>query len=87
MGAVVTEWVTIFAASFVFVSLKAFQQLNVQHNRRWWIMPTSMLMAVSEVVVVVGVAKSSSLLMAIPLGVGAGCGCLLAMSIHGRLRK
>lgn len=76
----------LFLTSFAFVSLKAFQQLNVQHDRRMWIVPTSMLMAVTEVTLIVGIVKSDSVYAAIPIGVGSSLGCLLAMEVHRRLR-
>lgn len=76
----------LFLTSFAFVSLKAFQQLNVQHDRRLWIVPTSMLMALMEVTLIVGIVKSDSIYSAIPIGAGASLGCLVAMEVHRRLR-
>lgn len=75
-----------FCVSFAFVALRAFQQLNVQHSRYWWVMPTSMLMAVCEITIVTQLVKTG-LALAIPLGLGAGLGCIAAMQLHNYLRK
>lgn len=77
---------TLFLASLLFVALKAFQQLNVQHDRRWWVLPTSILMAFAEVTLIVGVVKADSVWSAVPIGVGAASGCLIAMEVHRRMR-
>ncbi len=75
-----------FSASFVFVLLKAFQQLNVVHDQTWWVMPTSFGMALCEVAVVANVASAGWGLIVMPIGLGGGLGCLLAMYLHRRFR-
>lgn len=83
-------WITFcgaFAAAFLFVALKAFQQLSVVHHRVWWVVPTSMLMAVCEVFVVAKVAASGWGWIVLPIGLGSGLGCLVAMFIHKGLRE
>lgn len=79
--------ITAGLCSFAFVALKSWQQLNVQHDRRAWVMPTSLAMAVFEVAIVVNIARTDSLWLALPIGFGAGCGCLLAMELHRRARR
>lgn len=79
--------IAVFLSSFCFVALKSFQQLNVQHDRKWLVIPTSFLMAFVEVSIVLSVVRSQSLWTAIPLGAGAGLGCLFAMELHRRLRR
>lgn len=81
------QYAALFAVSFCFVALKAFQQLNVQSDRHLWIIPTSLLMALFEICVVVGMVRAQTLWAAVPIGMGSGCGCLVAMWIHRRLRK
>ena len=81
-----TDATTMFGLSFGFVSLKAFQQLNVSGDKRWLVMPTSLLMAFFEVSVVIKVASGGSLWAALPIGFGSGLGCLAAMSLHRRLK-
>lgn len=76
----------VFFAQLLFVFLKAFQQLNVQHHRVWWVVPTSVLMATAEVVCVVEIIRQRTLWLAIPMGLGGGLGCLVAMLIHRKLR-
>lgn len=75
-----------FFASFVFVGLKAFQQLSVVHHRVWWIVPTSMAMAVCEVYIISNVAKLGWGWIVLAVGLGSGLGCLAAMFIHRRFR-
>jgi hypothetical protein len=78
---------SLFAASLVFVGLKSFQQLNVQHGKYLLIVPTSLLMAFAEVTVVVGVVKADSIWAAVPIGCGAGLGCMIAMLTHGKITR
>jgi hypothetical protein len=79
--------VSVFLSSFCFVFLKSAQQLNVQHDRKLWVLPTSFLMAFVEVSIVLSVVREQSLWTAIPLGAGAGLGCLSAMFLHRRIRN
>jgi hypothetical protein len=75
-----------FGAAFIFVLLKAFQQLNVVHHQVWWIMPVSFGMAFCEVYVVANVASAGWGLIVLPIGFGSGLGCLSAMYLHRRYR-
>lgn len=79
--------IAVFLSSFLYVGLKSWQQLNVQHDRKLWVLPTSLAMAFVEVSIVLSVVRSQSLWTAIPLGAGAGLGCLFAMELHRRLRR
>lgn len=81
----VTNAYLIFTATFCFIALKAFQQLNVVHNNRWFVLPTSVLMACFEVIVIYKVAHEGYAAI-LPMGLGGGFGCLAAMEIHQRLR-
>lgn len=76
----------IFGVSFLFVGLRAFQQLNVQHGRELWVVPTSLLMALCEVTIVAAIVKAG-LSAAPPLGIGAGLGCIVAMRLHRHMRR
>jgi len=74
-------------AMFLMVALRAFQQLNVMHDQRMLVMPTSLAMAACEAVVIVNNAKVGlHLSLILATGIGAGLGCLLSMSLHKRLR-
>lgn len=75
-----------FAASFVFIALKAWQQLNVVHGKVWWVVPTSFAMAVCEVFVVVQAASQGWGWIVLPIGLGSGLGCLFAMWLHRKVR-
>ena len=83
-------FLSVFAANFAFIFLKAFQQRNVIHNNYGWVVVTSNVMAVFEVYVVASVAKHGvELWLVLALGFGGGTGCLAAMLLHNRfvLRK
>jgi hypothetical protein len=76
-----------FAASFTFVFLKAWQQLNVVHHQLWWIVPTSMAMAACEVFVIWQAATRGWGWIVIPIGLGSGLGCLASMLLHRKIRR
>ena len=76
----------LFASSYVFIFLKAFQQLNVVHDKYWWVIPTSLSMAFCEVFIIVALAKSEgfNVSMAIAVGLGSGLGAVSSMWLHKR---
>ena len=77
-----------FLASMLFVGLRATQQLNVVHDNRMAIIPTSLLMAMCEVFVVANIAlKGFEWLLVLSVGFGSGIGCLIAMKLHQKWRK
>lgn len=76
-----------FAASFVFIYTKSWQQLNVQHRLYWLIVPTSMAMAVCEVWVIANAAHSGWGWIVLPIGVGSGLGSLSATYIHHTMMR
>jgi hypothetical protein len=76
-----------FCSTFIFVFLKAFQQLNVVHGNYLWILPVSMAMAMCEVYTVVVSAHLGWGWIVLPIGLGGGLGASLAVWIHKRMRK
>lgn len=78
-------YLTAFAASLSFVFLKAFQQRNVAFGNYFWVMPTSMAMAATEVLVVASVARFGwDFRLVAAIGLGAGLGAITAMYLHER---
>lgn len=73
-----------FVSSFIFVFLKAFQQLNVVRGDYLWVMPTSLAMAACEVYVVALAAARGWGWVVLPIGIGAGLGAMSAMWLHKR---
>jgi len=74
-----------YLASFSFIFLRAFQQRNVAFDNYWWIMPTSMLMALTEVFVIANVATLGyDLALVFAMGLGGGTGSLSAALLHKR---
>lgn len=75
-----------FLAAFIFVALKAFQQLNVATYQYRLVIPTSMLMALCEVYVIAQVAASGFGWIVLWIGAGSGLGCVFAMWLHKKVR-
>ena len=77
-------------AHCAFVFVKAFQMRNVAFMHYRWVMPTSLFMSCTEVIVIgyvaiQAVAVSSILLLwplVLAMGIGGGVGCLAAMYLH-----
>lgn len=79
--------VLVFLTSFAFIFLKSWQQLNVVRRMYWWILPTSMLMAVCEVYVIATVAKFGWGWLVMWVGLGGGLGSTAATWLHHRYIK
>lgn len=76
---------TLFAASFLFVALKAAQQRNVAFDHYFLVPPFSFGMAFTEVYIISAVAVNGfSLEAAVGMGLGGSTGALLAMFLHKR---
>jgi len=74
-----------FVASFAFIFLRAFQQRNVTHDNWYLVIPTSILMAATEAVVIVNIATQGwHLPLVLTIGLGSGTGCIAAMYVHKR---
>ena len=74
-----------FGAAFVFVFLKATQQLNVVHKQYAWVLPTSMAMAACEVFVIASTAKNGWGWIVLAVGLGSGLGAMSSMYLHERM--
>jgi uncharacterized membrane protein YfhO len=81
------SYVLLFITSLIFIGLRAFQQLNVQHDRYLWVPPTTACMAVVEITQLLTVVKQGTLLAAIPVAIGGVLGCWLSMYYHAKLRS
>lgn len=79
--------VLLFFTSLAFIALRAFQQLNVQHDRYLWVPPTTALMALCEVASITTIVKHPTLWMALPMACGGVLGCWFSMWLHRRMRK
>lgn len=77
----------LFLSSLVFIAMRAFQQLNVQHDRYLWVPPVTVAMAVCEVLTVTAIIKTSTLYAAIPLTFGGVFGCWFSMWLHKQMRE
>lgn len=72
----------LFLASFVYVALKALQQLNVVGRHYWGIAPCSLGMAICEAFTIYTVAQEFSATNVIAVAAGATLGRWLAMWGH-----
>ena len=83
---------TALITSYIYVFLKAAQQLNVVHHRYIWIIPVSYGMAACEVllfgtIAVAAVEAHDKTMLIIQIGTGAGFGAMSSMFMHKWLRK
>lgn len=76
-----------FTVAFVYVFLRAVQQMNVTARRYWWVTPTSLLMAASEVFLVTTQVHHGAGWIILPIGLGGGAGCIAAMSFFDRINR
>lgn len=77
---------TTFAASFTFIFLRAFQQRNVAFDNYMAILPTSLLMAATEVVVIANIATMGwHIPLVLAVGLGSGTGALTAAIVHKKV--
>ena len=84
-----------FLASFTYVALKAFQQLNVMHHRIGWVIPISYGMAVCEFFLVGFIAVSTihatteldKIVLIFQIGTGGAVGAIASMVLHKKMRK
>jgi len=79
--------IILFFTSLLFIALRAFQQLNVQHDRYLWVPPTTLGMACCEVTTIGLVVKAATLWSALPMAAGGILGCWGAMYFHKRMRR
>jgi hypothetical protein len=77
--------VSLFFTTFVYVFLKAGQQLNVVRGHYWFVPLFSFGMAATEVYVIVAIATAGYSLAAVAgMGTGGSLGAVLAMYLHTR---
>jgi hypothetical protein len=67
------------SVAFVYVGLRAFQQLNVVHGNYKMVIPTSIMMSIGDVAMVLFIIKVDNWMIGITNGLGAGLGCCAAM--------
>jgi hypothetical protein len=83
---IVETAVTLFAANFAFIFLKAFQQRNVAWLNYLFVLPLSIMMAAAEFYVIFRIAQIGWEWWAVVAGgLGAGFGAMTAMWLHERL--
>lgn len=71
-------------ASFVFVGLRSFQQLNVVQRKYLWILPTSYAMAAVEVLLIQQMAHNAWGWIVLFIGAGGGFGSVTATWVHDK---
>lgn len=82
------DLIAIAVANFIFIALKATQQLNVVHGDYKLVFLTSNLMAFTEVYLVASYARNGAALPVIlTVGLSGGLGCVCSMWLRKRLLK
>lgn len=74
-------------ATFLYVFLRAFQQLNVVHKHYWRILPTSIGMGIGDILLVLLIIKTQSLWMGVTNGFAGASGCYMAIAMNHWLMK
>ncbi len=78
-------YIVMFFATFGYVALRAFQQLNVTGHKYVWIVPTSYGMACLDIFCVYTVAREGlGWQLILTNGTASVLGCFLSMWIHKR---
>ena len=68
-----------------YVALRSLQQLHVVNGQYWRVLPTSLLMGVSDVAIILLIVRADNLLIGFTNGIGGAIGCLAAMYLHKRM--
>lgn len=82
-----TLFVYAFIATFLYVALRAFQQLNVTHYEWRRILPTSILMGIGDVVLILLIVKTNTVWLGVTNGIAGALGCFAAMNLNKYLYK
>ena len=72
----------ILVASYAFITLKAFQQLNVVGYHYYLAICTALILAVAEATIFLGIIQLKSFVVILPMSVGGAAGVCTAMLIH-----
>ena len=83
---------TPLGASFIYVALRSFQQLNVQHHKMKWAVFISYGMAYFDmfligIIAVNAVNLDEKAWLWFQLGTGGAMGALFSMALHKRVRR
>ena len=73
-------------ATFLYVFLRAFQQINVIQHHYWRIVPTSLGMGIGDVVLILLIVKADTLWIGVSNGVAGALGCYMAIYLTKRLK-
>lgn len=73
-----------FVTAYVYIGLKATQQLSVVNGRFLWVLPVSIAMGLCEAGIVLMVVQSGTLFLGLMNGLGGGLGAMTAMVLNRR---
>lgn len=74
-----------FLSSFFYIGLKSWQQGNIAERKYWWILPTSLCMALLEIYTVSLMSKQGLGILVLVIGTGGGLGSICATYLHHKL--
>lgn len=78
-------YLALFAATFLYVLLRALQQRNVAFDNYWWVPPVAFGMATLDAFLIVTIVHSGwSVAVVVANGAAGALGCLTAMWFHKR---
>lgn len=73
------------AITALYVFLRAWQQINVIHGYYARVFPTSLLMGLVDVGLILIIVRADTLWLGVANGIGGATGCVCAMYLHKRL--
>lgn len=81
------DYLVVFSVAFIYIFLKATQQLNVVNYEYLRVPVISMFMALCEVTITLSVVHKVGFWGFIPLGLGGALGAMLGMYLHQNRKK
>lgn len=76
-----------FGISYIYVAMKAMQQIAVVNGHKKWVLPVSMCLAFCEVTTITVLAIHKNIWYFPCTGLGAGLGALTTMLIYEKIKQ
>lgn len=74
-------------ATYFYVCMRAFQQLNVVHYEWARILPTSVFMGIGDVALILFIVKADTIWLGVTNGLAGACGAFTAMWLNQWLHR
>lgn len=74
-------------ATFIYVFLRAQQQINVIRSRYFAVVPCSLAMGICEVVILLYVVRANTIWLGLLTGLAGGAGVLVALMLNRKIAR